>query len=320
MARIALARAWVEQDFARHVGAALRHVVPELYTCFAFWQRNDKPNLVGDLAEPGARTPWVSAGLAGHHRPYQLDGPDPLGNRLLAGRSLSHIFTAPVYGLFREAFLAPQGCGPYLRATLDLGRCVTALFYGCRPDDGREFTQTERARLQALVPDLARDLTLRRSFDALPLGPGGLAAVADAIKAPVYVLGGKTVVYANAPARFSFAESPAWLQRVTERAPPGVQVVPLVFGDQAFHLVIADLLGVDIEDAPTAPWARRLRLEPRHAQVAAALLSGLSDKEIAARLGLEHSTIRTYVKRLYRRVGVHSRTELAKALLSTTKV
>lgn len=170
--------------------------------------------------------------------------------------------------------------------------------------------------LQSLIPDLVRDLGLRQTFDAQPLEPGGLVAVAEAVQAPVYVLAGETVVYANAVARFSFPETPEWLPRVVSLTPPGVQVVPLVLGDQTFHLVIANLIGVDIEHAPTAPWAIRLRLEPRHAQVAAALLSGLSDKEIAARLGLEHSTIRTYVKRLYLHVGVHSRTELAKVLLS----
>jgi DNA-binding NarL/FixJ family response regulator len=60
---------------------------------------------------------------------------------------------------------------------------------------------------------------------------------------------------------------------------------------------------------------RRLRLTPRQAQVLALIASGLSDKEVASRLGLAHRTVRTHLDRLLREHGLHSRTEAVAAWL-----
>jgi DNA-binding NarL/FixJ family response regulator len=40
-------------------------------------------------------------------------------------------------------------------------------------------------------------------------------------------------------------------------------------------------------------------------------VSGLSDKEIASALGIPLATIRTYVSRIYKALGVHNRLGLA---------
>jgi DNA-binding CsgD family transcriptional regulator len=60
---------------------------------------------------------------------------------------------------------------------------------------------------------------------------------------------------------------------------------------------------------------RHLRLTPRQSQVLALIASGLSDKEVATRLGLAHRTVRTHVDRLLREHGLHSRTEAVAAWL-----
>ena len=59
----------------------------------------------------------------------------------------------------------------------------------------------------------------------------------------------------------------------------------------------------------------RLRLSPRQSQVLALIASGLSDKEVASRLGLAHRTVRTHVDRLLREHGLRSRTEAVTAWL-----
>jgi DNA-binding NarL/FixJ family response regulator len=59
----------------------------------------------------------------------------------------------------------------------------------------------------------------------------------------------------------------------------------------------------------------RLRLTPRQSQVLALIASGHSDKEIAARLGVSHRTVRTHLDRLLREHGLHSRTEAVAAWL-----
>jgi DNA-binding NarL/FixJ family response regulator len=59
-------------------------------------------------------------------------------------------------------------------------------------------------------------------------------------------------------------------------------------------------------------------LTPRQRDVAALLVgTGLSYKEIAARLDRSEGTVRTHTERIYRALGVHSRPELTVALRAT---
>lgn len=59
----------------------------------------------------------------------------------------------------------------------------------------------------------------------------------------------------------------------------------------------------------------RLRLTPRQSQVLALIASGMSDKEVAERLGLAHRTVRTHIDRMLREHGLRSRTEAVAAWL-----
>ena len=60
---------------------------------------------------------------------------------------------------------------------------------------------------------------------------------------------------------------------------------------------------------------------PRRLQVLAPwLLTRLSQKQIAAELGLSYHTVRSYVKELYDTVGVGSREELSTRLRNEPKV
>ena len=56
--------------------------------------------------------------------------------------------------------------------------------------------------------------------------------------------------------------------------------------------------------------ARHLRLAPRQEQTLRGLLEGLSDKQIALKLGIAESTVRSYLQRLYMKCGVQDRTAL----------
>jgi DNA-binding CsgD family transcriptional regulator len=51
-------------------------------------------------------------------------------------------------------------------------------------------------------------------------------------------------------------------------------------------------------------------LSPRLRQTLQSLLKGVSEKQVAQRLGLSQHTVHVYVKKLYRRYGVSSRGEL----------
>ncbi len=51
-------------------------------------------------------------------------------------------------------------------------------------------------------------------------------------------------------------------------------------------------------------------LSPRQRDTLTLLLQGLSDKEVASRLGISRHTVNEYVKGIYLRLGVHSRGSL----------
>lgn len=50
-----------------------------------------------------------------------------------------------------------------------------------------------------------------------------------------------------------------------------------------------------------------VRLSPRQEEVLRLIADGLTDKEIAARLGMRTRTVRTHLERLYARHGIHNR-------------
>ena len=51
-------------------------------------------------------------------------------------------------------------------------------------------------------------------------------------------------------------------------------------------------------------------LPPRLLKIARLVVAGCTDKQIATQTGLSFSTVRTYVRQIYRRFDVHSRVEL----------
>ncbi len=56
-----------------------------------------------------------------------------------------------------------------------------------------------------------------------------------------------------------------------------------------------------------------LRLSGRQREILALIIQGQSDKEIATRLGLSISTVKTYLGRVYRQHGFRNRAEAAAA-------
>jgi DNA-binding NarL/FixJ family response regulator len=76
-------------------------------------------------------------------------------------------------------------------------------------------------------------------------------------------------------------------------------------GDRTFKLFVPPPEEIENEEPLT-----ETHLPPRLARIARLVVSGCTDKQIAARTGLSFSTVRTYVRQIYRRVGVHNRVEL----------
>jgi DNA-binding CsgD family transcriptional regulator len=60
-----------------------------------------------------------------------------------------------------------------------------------------------------------------------------------------------------------------------------------------------------------APQAPQLGLSAREWEVAAAVAQGLTNAEIAKRLGISRRTVATHLERIFERLGIHSRAALA---------
>ena len=56
-----------------------------------------------------------------------------------------------------------------------------------------------------------------------------------------------------------------------------------------------------------------LHVTPRQAEILTLVASGLSDKQIASRLGVSPRTIQSHIDRLYLQYGLHKRTALIAA-------
>jgi DNA-binding NarL/FixJ family response regulator len=81
----------------------------------------------------------------------------------------------------------------------------------------------------------------------------------------------------------------------------------IAVGAERFHLALPAQAGK--RDAQ----AGKSQLAPRLSKIARLVVAGCTDKQIAAHTGLAFTTVRTYVRQIYKRAGVHSRVELVHA-------
>jgi DNA-binding CsgD family transcriptional regulator len=84
-------------------------------------------------------------------------------------------------------------------------------------------------------------------------------------------------------------------------------------------LPLFDIRGGCAEIVASDRWARvvaSLKLSPRERQIVECVLSGVdSEPEIAGQLAMSSRTVHTHVERLYRKLGVSSRSQLLAVLL-----
>jgi DNA-binding CsgD family transcriptional regulator len=85
----------------------------------------------------------------------------------------------------------------------------------------------------------------------------------------------------------------------------GIRAWPLTEPDRTIGAVVAVA-----QEVPTPPQGAD-ELTPRQREVAALVADGLSNKEIARRLGLSMPTVRNYIEHIMARLGFASRTQIA---------
>ncbi len=267
----------------------------------------DRPaTLLGEYAEVSALDPVTRQFLSGPHRPiaasaedYYRVGPSAAVGEYLHRHHVDHLLLVGT----AEA----DGANARGQTSGDAGvrRWLTAYRESAEPFDGREV-----AGLQALLPlwNQARALCLARHMDRL---------------ARDHALAGAAVALCDRSGLIHAAE--AGFSEMT-----GLRRGNIVTGFEreagalpAFHGAAAHGLCLRAEQA--SPWllvqATRCgpgaMLSPRERQVARSFVDGLSHKEIAREIGSSPSTVRTQLQSVYAKLGVHTRTELQRALAAT---
>ena len=133
---------------------------------------------------------------------------------------------------------------------------------------------------------------------------GDEAAVEMPVKPLKPVYGGKSFIMSQYPLPHIAAVDQLGLHRAFGDAPFSATEHKLV---RLFHVELGRLWRKDVLSKVKDPTSD---LPPRLAQTLQELLSGLSEKEIAAKLDLSRHTIHNYVKALHQRFEVSSRGEL----------
>lgn len=316
--RESLGSLWREDDFYDGVARALRPLIDgaEVYV-LDFVGEDRHPSFLGstrDLEEV-ERLPWVADGLVRRYVDEQH-----LWRNANRPVSMSDLRAADAAGAstFAETFLRPSGACDQLRVVFADPDGLLG-FFGFYRD--APFREGERSALASIVSVLRDHLRVRRALETRAVAPGTLTTIVDAVVEPALIIeeGGR-IVYANAAAR-CFEGRPPWIGGIEEASRKGaIRVVPLRLVDGSWYrMVLCDPVSVPVERAHETAWARRWKLPPRHARVAALLLRGLTDKEIAVELDRSVNTVRTYVRQVFRSVDVHGRAELVRVLRSPTE-
>ena len=78
-------------------------------------------------------------------------------------------------------------------------------------------------------------------------------------------------------------------------------------------------MGSELRIVPIRSVPLSLALSPRQLEILELIAIGMTDKELALRLGVSPSTVHTHLERMLRRFGLHSRSALVALWLSTLR-
>lgn len=140
----------------------------------------------------------------------------------------------------------------------------------------------------------------------------------EAIDAPAFVVRDNgTIMFSNALGRDALGSSTVDLERIVKSSPRSEHAItPFVAGGECLRLVIVrrsqepELRTGPLEHRLSSA-RRRWRLTATQLEVLSDLATGMSNKDIAARLNRSHRTIEVHVTALLTKSATTSRSELA---------
>lgn len=246
---------------------------------------------------------FVDKAAARRYRQYSRPGTGAFANRpvtfddLAASMQDRHRARAHLDAIYPTEEVTDQLRVAFVRSGRHLG------WVGVGRHSYGTFSVDERDRVRALAPHLERWIrdAAALGLEPVPSGAGLPVASLDVFDEVALVLRGDRIVFANRAGR-----------RIADGSLPSPQSLRrhasftcrFGGGDGAtYELVrLPELTGPDDD-----PWSA---LPPSLRAVARLAAEGLADKEIADALGRPLSTVRTYMRRVFRRLGVNSRREL----------
>ncbi|HVK86050.1 MAG TPA: helix-turn-helix transcriptional regulator [Kofleriaceae bacterium] len=305
-AKDALADAWSHPEGLAVAARAVSEVVPGTCGVIYFRERDGSFGEIGHDTTGRLETQWErwpmhdTLARLQPYVSYQLRGPDRYAGRFVAMEEHYEDRHEAREGYIREA-IKPNGFAEHVRLILHR-RGRMRLWCGVfRPLEDPPLGREEIVRLQHLVPairDTVRGADLTRYGRA---APGVVQALLEVLDQPAWLITGRgTIVHANSTARVLGRDVSTAARRAaaTERD-RRFAVSRVSIGGEHFALTI----GRSVIATTTLPASL--------ARVASLLVRGLSDKEIAAELDAPLDTVRTYVRRIYARLGVRNRVQLA---------
>ncbi len=198
-----------------------------------------------------------------------------------------------------QNIFAPNQIHHQIRIVLydDLGEAE--LFVGFfRPRGSSPFEPQDLSLLQAALPDFAQWYRITKAIGVSPLGDGALPTILDTHETPCWLVTQGCIVFANQTARRK-KSTPAWV--LQDSIGSNARRVPLAPEGNPMTLVMGER---DQERI------KLIGLPPSLRAVAELAAQGKSDKEIAAIVKKPANTVRTYMSRIFSRLGVRSRREL----------
>jgi hypothetical protein len=161
----------------------------------------------------------------------------------------------------------------------------------------------------AIRPDIAQWIQACRIVGLRPIGEGTIGDLIEVMKEPMVLILRDRIVHASRSARTLLGADGSISDLVSIlNAQPGTF---LRVQNELAKLVCIPSRRV----GPNLSFHRKMSiLPPSLHTVTAYLAQGLADKEISERTGRSVATIRTYVTRIFERLGVHDRRELMRLM------
>lgn len=251
--------------------------------------------------------PFRNAALLSSCRLYVVRGRDPYANRPVSLSTLLDRAEKPEAGLqLVESVLAPNDAFHQLRMVI-YERAEATLYAGyVRRARQTPFALQHHAMLYALRPALRTWSRIARAIGVTPVGDGALATALSQFSQPAVVLHRGRPVFANNSGKALVSAVALWAQ-LPVREPRFATSARLATSGLDLELVLPKR---GPQEATPTISLRLESLPPRLREIALRLADGLSDKDIANRLDIPVTTVRTYVTRVFQTLGVHSRREL----------